>query len=161
MGFFTSFIIICFLGFFSHLWYHKYGLSKGHLAWISYYTLFVIAGFLILDVLIYIGALDFIFPFLNQLVPWLNIDNGKDFMWNSFQIFGLDWNVNYNDPNLKFIALLLFLSYPMWYFSFKDFSRKLFGGNRNRPFEKGLWYLFARVKKAKKGEKIAEPPKMT
>ena len=161
MGFFTSFLIICFLGLFSHRWYRKYGLSKGHLAWISYYTLLIVGGFLILDIFIYVGVFNFCFPILNQLIPWLNIENGKDFMWNSFKLIGIDWNIDFRDTNLNFVAILLFLCYPTWFFSFKDISRKWFGGNKNRPHERGLWYLFESVKPPKKEEKIAKMPKET
>lgn len=73
-------------------------------------------------------------------------------MWNSLKIFGIDWNINYNDSGLNIIALILFLSFPLWYFAFKDLSRKLFGGNRNRPYEKGLMYLFTSNKPENRDE---------
>jgi len=156
MGFFTSFLIICVLGLFSHHWYHKHGLSKGHLAWISYYTLLVIGGFLILDILIYVGVFNAFFQAINSIIPWITIENGKDYMWNSFKIIGIDWNINHEDNNLKYIAVLLFISYPTWFFAFKDISRKWFGGNRNRPHEKGLWYLFSSNKSPKNNNKMSK-----
>jgi len=157
MGFFVSFILICFLGFFSHHWYHKYGLSRGKLAWIFYFGVISIGSILLFNILIYIGSLDFIFPILNA-IPWIDIDSGKDLMWNSLLIIGIDWNINYNNNGLNFIAWILFLSYPIWYMAFKDVSRKLFGGNK--PSEKGLWYLLAPTRKPEEKRKAdVESPK--
>jgi hypothetical protein len=155
MGFVLSFIIICLLGLFSHYLYHRYGLKKGHLAWIFYFSASVVIGFLLLDISFYIGLLDPLFLFLNK-IPWIEIKNGKDFMWNSFQLFGIDWKINFNDPNLNFIAIILFLSYPLWFLSFKDLSRKLFGGNK--LYERGLSYFLSRTKKPKQDKKIVKIP---
>ncbi|TXT53278.1 MAG: membrane protein of unknown function [Promethearchaeota archaeon] len=156
MGFFISFLFISFLGFFSHHWYHKYGLSKGKLAWIFYFGVISIGGLLIFNILLYVGIFNFLVPFLN-IFPWISIDSGKDLMWNSFLLVGFDWNINYNDNGLDVIAILLFFSYPMWYMAFKDFSRKFFGGNK--PYEKGLWYLLAPTKKPKENRKVELPKK--
>jgi hypothetical protein len=154
MGFLGSFLLICLLGFFSHLWYHKYGLSKGKLAWIFYFSVVSVGSILIFNILVYIGSFDFIFPLLNK-IPWIIIDSGKDFMWNSLHLIGIDWNIDYNNNGLDFIALILFLSYTPWYMAFKDFSRKFFGGNK--PYEKGLWYLLAPTKKPEERRKVDLP----
>ncbi len=154
MGFLGSFLLICLLGFFSHLWYHKYGLSKGKLAWIFYFSVVSVGSILIFNILVYIGSFDFIFPLLNK-IPWIIIDSGKDFMWNSLLLIGIDWNIDYNNNGLDFIALILFLSYTPWYMAFKDFSRKFFGGNK--PYEKGLWYLLAPTKKPEERRKVDLP----
>jgi hypothetical protein len=66
MGFVTSFLIIIFCAFWSYHLYHRYGLAKGHTAWIAWYAFIVVAGLMILDFIIYIGLLDFVFPLLNQ-----------------------------------------------------------------------------------------------
>jgi hypothetical protein len=153
MGFFLSFIFISLFGFFSHYFYRKFGLKKGHPAWIFYFGLVLIGSFLIPGIFLYIGIFDWIIPFLNSLFPWLNIGNGKDLMWNSLKIMGIDWNIDYNNSALEFIAFILFFSYPLWYFAFKDLSRKLFGGNRNRPHEKGLLYFLTTNKGKSKSPK--------
>lgn len=158
MGFFSSFIILCVLGFFSHYLYHRFGLKKGHLAWIFYFSSFVVIGFLLLDICIYIGLFDPVFLFLNK-ISWVEIENGKDFMWNSFQLFGIDWKINFEDSNLNSIAVLLFLSYPLWFISFKDLSRKIFGGNKF--YERGLLYFLTRTKKPKNGKEIVKIPEGT
>lgn len=158
MGFVTSFIIIINLGFWAYLLYHKFGLSKGHQAWLAWYAILGVGGLMLLDFLIYLGVFDLIFPTLNQ-IPWVNIDNGKDFMWNSFQFLGIDWGIDYNDPGLNWIAIMLILSYPMWFKFFSNGSRMLFGGNK--PYQVGCWYMFAPTKKPKEGEKRAKQPKKT
>ena len=118
MGFVSHFLIIIFFGFWSYLLYRRYGLSKGRMGWLAWYAFIIVGGLMILDLLIYIGLLDFIFPVLNQL-PWVNIDNGVDYMWNSFQLIGVDWGIDYTQPGLTSPAIMLLFTYPMW---FKFFS---------------------------------------
>jgi len=158
MGFVTSFLIIMTAGFWAYNLYHRFGIAKGHQAWLAWYAFIIVGGLMILDLLIYIGVLDFIFPILNQL-EWINIDNGQDFMWNSFQLIGIDWGIEYSSPNLIFIAILIIISYPMWFKFFSNGSRMLFGGNK--PYQLGLWYLMEPTKKPKKDEKIAKTPTET
>ncbi|MHA1149395.1 MAG: hypothetical protein ACTSR8_14255 [Promethearchaeota archaeon] len=155
MGFITTIIIIYLLATFSHRWYHKYGLKKQNIAWIAYFGIVVVLGFLILDVLIYIGLFNFIFPLLNTL-PWVDIENGRDFMWNSFQLFGIDFGLNYNDPGLIPIAILLFLSYLPWYVYAKLLSKILFGGHNS--YEEGYWWALAPTKKPKDEMEIVKAP---
>lgn len=160
MGFISSLLLISFLGFFSHYWYRKFGIAKEKIAWISYFTLFVNLGFLIIDILIYMRIFDgFILPLLNS-IPWVNIENGRDFMWNSFQLLGIDWNINFNETALDSIAIVLFISYPVWFMFFKDFSRKIFGGNEKRPYTKGISYLFTSPKKSENSKMIPKKPKL-
>lgn len=155
MGFFTTYIIIGFLGYFSHKWYHKYGLRKGHVAWIAWYSMIVVTGFLVYDFLMYFGMFDTtIIPLLN-MIPWVNIDNGLDYMWNSFQLFGIDFNIPYDSPGLLSIGILLFLSYLPWYLYFKLLSRQMFGGNKR--FEEGLWWFMGPTKKPKGDEASYAP----
>jgi hypothetical protein len=159
MGFVSTLILIAVCGFLSHYWYRKYGLAKGKLAWISYFTLIVNLGFILLDVLIYMGIFDFVFPFLNN-IPWVSIDNGRDFMWNSFQLFGIYWGINFKMRALDWIGVIMFISYPIWFMFFKDFSRKIFGGNENRPYTRGISYLFTSPKKTKKRDKRVKKPSL-
>lgn len=158
MGFFTSFLFICILALFSHSLYHKYGLPEGHLAWIYYFSLSVVGTFLIIDALIYLGIFDFIFPLINQ-IPWVDISNGKDFMWNSFQLIGINFNINHDGPGMGWLALLLFLSYPMWYGFFKNLSKIIFGGSK--PYQEGVWYIFKPTKKPKENDHVAKTPRKT
>ncbi|MHA1283590.1 MAG: hypothetical protein ACTSQP_13910 [Promethearchaeota archaeon] len=157
MGFITSLLIIAVCGFFSYLLYHKFGLSKGHNAWIAWYAIIIVGGLMILDVLIYFGFLDFIFSYLN-ILPWVNIDNGQDFMWNSFILLGIDWGINYKDPSLIPIAIFLWVSYPMWFKWFSNGSRMLFG---SKAYQRGIWYLLEPTRKPKKEGIYAKQPERT
>ena len=159
MGFVTSFLIIIFCGFWAYFLYHKFGIEKGHQAWIAWYAIIVVGSLMVLDVLIYSGLLDFLFPLLNQL-NWVNIDNGRDFMWNSLHLLGIDWGIDYDDPGLIFIALTLVFSYPMWFKFFSNGSRMLFGGDK--PYQQGLYYLLKPTKKPRAGDDtVAKAPKET
>ncbi|MHA1291880.1 MAG: hypothetical protein ACTSQJ_04330 [Promethearchaeota archaeon] len=158
MGFITSLIVISFCAFWSYYLYHNYGLPKGHKAFVAWYAIVIVGSLMILDTLIYIGVLDFIFPYLNR-IPWVNIDSGRDFMWNSFQFFGIDWGIDYKNDGLNWIAIVLILSYPMWFKWFSNGSRMLFGGNN--PHQRGMWYLFEPTRKPKPEEKIAKQPQKT
>lgn len=141
MGFVSSIILISLLGFFSHYFYRRYGIRRGKLGWIFYYSFFIIGFFLLMDILTYLGTFNFVFPFLN-LIPWISIENGKDMMWNSFQFLGINWNIDVTQNGLHNIAILLFCSYPVWFKFFKDLSRKIFGGKKRRLYERGLSFLF-------------------
>ncbi|TFF97656.1 MAG: hypothetical protein EU547_03690 [Promethearchaeota archaeon] len=142
MGFFTSILLISLFGFFSHYFYKKYGILNGKLGWIFYYSIIVNGGFLIVDLLTYFGLFNSLFPIINRL-PWISIENGKDLMWNSFLLFSIDWNIKVNQQGLNYIAFLLFFSYPIWFKFFKDLSRKFFGGNKRKPYEKGISFLIS------------------
>ena len=155
MGFIESIIIIYILATFSHLWYHKYSLKKGNITWIAHFSMIVVGGFLILDISIYFGVLDFIFPILNNL-SWVEIENGRDFMWNSFQLFGVEFGVNHNDPGLLSIAILLFMSYLPWYVYAKLLSKMTFGGHSS--YEEGYWWGIGPTKKPKEDDYIAKAP---
>jgi len=160
MGFVSSIILICLFGFISHFLYRKYGIHKGKLAWIFYYSFSVIGFFLIIDSLAYLGMCEFMIDILN-LIPWTSIENGKDMMWNSFQLVGIDWNININQQGLDYVAILLMCSYPVWFKFFKDISRKMFGGNKRRPYEKGFSFLISKRQEIDGNkEKIKKPHKV-
>ena len=155
MGFITTYILLTFLGYVSHIFYHKYGLPKGKTAWIAYYSMLTVGGLLLLDILIYIGILDFIFPVLNN-IPWVSIDNGKDFMWNSFQFIGIDFGIIYTNPGMNSLAVIFFLSYVPWYVFGKLNSKIMFGGSRR--YEEGFWWALGPTKKPKKDEVVIKAP---
>lgn len=144
MGFLTSFILISVLGFFAHPIIKKRRPENKSFA--GYYSALVIGGFFILDILIYMGALDWFWNNLSEL-PWITIDSGKDFMWNSFLWLGIDFNVPYASAGLGSIAFVLFLSYTPWYVFWKDGSRMLFG---QKKYQEGYWWALAPIKKPKK-----------
>jgi hypothetical protein len=156
MGFFAAFILIAVLGIYSHYFYHKFGLPKHHLAWIFYYSVIIVGGLMLMGILFYVGVFDNNLISVFNQIPWVDIENGKDYMWNSFQLLGIDWGIDYSGTGLGAMAFLLFLSYPSWYMAFKLISKYIFGGNK--VYQEGLWYVFAPTKKPKKEEKRAKVP---
>ncbi len=158
MSFVASILLINLFGLFSHYFYRKYGILKGRIGMIFYYSIFIIGFFLIVDILLYVGIFNFIFPYLN-VIPWVSIINGKDFMWNSFQLLGIHWNIDFTQKGLDYIAFLLFSSYPIWFKFFKDVSRKLFGGNRRKPYEKGISFLFSHSKYSNEDRRAIRTPR--
>lgn len=158
MGFVTSFLLICFFGFWAYWFYHKVGIPKDHQAFVAWYAIIIVGGLMLIDILIYVGIFDFVFPYLNAL-SWINIESGKDFMWNSFQLIGIDFGINYKDASLNWIAMMIFLSYPMWFKFMSNGSRMLWGGNQ--PYYVGAWYLFEPTKTPEKGQEFAKTPGKT
>jgi hypothetical protein len=145
VGFLTSYIIITILGVLSHKLYHT--IRPNHKGFIAYYSFFSIFGILLIDVLIYLGVFDFILPMLNQL-PWIAADpipDGKDLMWNSLRLIGINFNI-IHQSGLNSIAVVLFLSYAPWFSMMKDGSRMLFG---QKSYQEGYSWALKPLKKPK------------
>jgi len=140
MGFVDSYMLIMILGFFSHKFYQK--IRPKNKTFIAWYSILIVAFFMIFDILIYIGLFDNIL----SRIPWSNIQNGKDFMWNPFMILGLDFNITYNSLGFDWIATLLFLSYAPWYLWAKNLSQFVFG---NRSYSGGWWWIVSPITKPK------------
>jgi len=160
MGFITSFLIIAFFGFWVYHLYHTWALPRGHEAFVAWYAFVVVAGFMIFDFLMYVGLFNTtLIPLLN-LIPWVNggIVDGRDFLWNSGILIGIDFGI-VPTQNMDMIAYLILISYPMWFKWFSNGSRMLWGGNE--PHQCGQWYLFEPTKKPKGDEKVAVTPKET
>lgn len=147
MGFIVTYILIAILGLFAHPIIRKR--RPGNKSFAGYYSALVIGGFFILDILIYAGAFNWFWDLISNL-PWITIDNGQDFMWNSFLWLGVDFNVPYTSAGLHSIAVVLFLSYTPWYVFWKDGSRMLFG---QKSYQEGYWWALAPIKKPKHDKK--------
>ena len=80
-------------------------------------------------------------------------------MWNSFQLIGVKFGINYDGTGMGWTALLLFLSYPIWYGFFKNLSKIIYGGSK--AHEEGIWYIFKPTRKPKKNEWVAKVPRKT
>ena len=144
MGFITTYVILSILGLFASSVIKKY--KKNHKGISAYYTVLAISILLILDILIYFGALDILWNIISTNIWWINIDCGRDFMWNSFLWTSLDFGIDYTNVGLNSLALILFVSYIPWFTYAKNWSRMLFG---NKPYQKGFWWILTPVKKPK------------
>jgi hypothetical protein len=143
MGFIDSIIVLFFLGWISSFLYRKY-LRKRNKDWLAFLAIIFIGGFLIVDFLIYLGFINILW--LNNL-PWINIpvssESGIYFMWNSFLIIGIDYNI-IPVPGLNSIAILIFLSYPLWFNLGRKLGRLLHGYYTH---EEGLLWMLKSGKK--------------
>ncbi|MHA1792080.1 MAG: hypothetical protein ACTSVI_05500 [Promethearchaeota archaeon] len=139
MGFFESFIIVSIFGFSANLLGKKY--RRTHKTFPFWWAFFSVFGMLAIDFSIYIGLLDSIVIFMNQQISWFSITSGKDFMWNSFSLFGAGKYIS-PAPGMDLIAAVLFLSYPAWFIFNKSISAFLFGVKSN---EEGMTYLLRKI----------------
>lgn len=126
MGFIESIIVLFALGWISSFLYKKY-LRKKNKDWLFFLTVIIILSFWTLELLIYLEKISM--AWLNFL-PWVNITNtaqsGSYFLWNSFLIFGIDFGINLV-PGMVSVAIIIFLSYPLWYHLGVKFGRILHG----------------------------------
>lgn len=122
MSFIDAYILLSIAGFFSHKIYQTIR-KKGHKSFIAYYSFFIILGFLILDLFIYLGFFDIL---INTIYNNRFID-GKDYMWSPFSLFSLDIDINIQGSGQNWLAFLLFASYPCWFLYWKNISKYLFG----------------------------------
>ena len=145
MGFLTSYLIISILGVLSHKIYHN--IRPKNKGFIAYYSFIAIYGILAIDVLTYLGVFDFILPLFNQ-IPWIASDpivDGKDLMWNSLRLIGINFNI-IHQSGLNVIAVVLFMSYAPWFIMMKDGSRMLFG---QKSYQEGYSWALKPLKKPK------------
>ncbi|HUY00193.1 MAG TPA: hypothetical protein VMV49_11600 [Candidatus Deferrimicrobium sp.] len=114
MGFIDSIILLILFGWLSSLLYRKY-LRKRNKDWLVFLGILILLGFWIVEILLYVGIIDMYW--LNS-IPWINIPmgipSGQYYLWNSFLIFGINFGIM-PTPELASIAIVLFLSYPLWY----------------------------------------------
>ncbi|MHA1292801.1 MAG: hypothetical protein ACTSQJ_09065 [Promethearchaeota archaeon] len=114
MGFVESIILLFMLGWLSSYLYKKY-LRKKNKDWLAFLSIIILISFWIIDITIYFGIFKIIW--INN-IPWVKIpDNdlsGSYFMWNSFILFGIDFKIS-PEPGMISIAILIFISYPLWF----------------------------------------------
>ena len=152
MGFLTSLILMFVFGWINSYLYRKY-LRKKNKDWIVFLAIIFIGGFWIIDILIYIEIIDM--TWLN-ILPWVNIpsvDKGEYFMWNSFMVIGINFEITYQS-GMDIIAIFLLISYIMWYYLGSKLGKLAHG---YRPYQQGVYWLFRPTKKViKEGEKLKE-----
>jgi hypothetical protein len=142
MGFVTHCIVMFLCGLIgAYLYSHK--LRKKNHAWSGYLAMICIFTVLLWGILIYTEVIP-IAAMVNWL-PWVDVTNGKDWMWNSFQLIGVDLGVIF-EPGMNSLAVILFISYPTFYAFGADGGRMLFG---RKTYEEGYMWGLAPLKKPK------------
>ena len=143
MGFITQMIFIFLSGIWSARIYSRKLRAKNK-DWSAFLWLIFNVGTLIWGILLYFELI----PIANLVnwIPWVNVGGGKDWMWNSFQIFGIDFGLIYSN-SLDPIAIALFFTYPALYLLGTDGGRMLYG---KRTYEEGYWWALKPIKKPEK-----------
>ena len=143
MGFISSMILLFLLGWISSYLYRKY-LRKRNKDWLFFLGAIILLSFWFVDILIYVGIIDMLW--LNS-IPWINIPlsvpSGQYYLWNSFLIFGIDFNLT-PIPEMMSIAIILLISYPLWFKAGLKVGRILHGYYTH---EEGILWLLKSPKK--------------
>jgi hypothetical protein len=142
MGFATQCMLLFFCGLFGARLYARKLRKKSH-AWSGYLWMLSNFGMWLWGILLYLNVIPI--ALLVNWIPWVEVENGKDWMWNSFQLLGVDFGVHYQS-GMDHLAVILFLSYPMWYLFGQDGGRMLFG---RKNYEEGYMWALALLKKPK------------
>ncbi|MHA2283731.1 MAG: hypothetical protein ACXAC5_23050 [Promethearchaeota archaeon] len=142
MGFIEGLILSFVAGWLNSYFYRKY-LRRRNKDWIVFLALIFLSTLWVIEILIYFDIIDM--RWLNFL-PWVNIplnNKGKYFLWNSFIVFGLDYNIT-QQPGMELIAGFLLISYLFWYY-FGSKLGKVFHGYK--PYQQGRYLIFRPIKK--------------
>lgn len=144
---------------FSALIYRKY-LRKRNKASVVYMGYIVCGGTLLLDLLIYTNILD-VTPLLNAY-PLITLppgaDPGKFWMFNPLVCFGIPWfaQVNPSGPGYDLLALILFISYYLFYDQGLNLGRMFYG---RYTYQRGYWYVLRPTRNIKKRREKLEAKK--
>jgi len=155
MGFIEGLILSFAIGWLNSYLYRKY-FRKRNKDWIVFLAVIFLSAIWTIDILIFLEVIDV--TWLNFL-PWINIpsiDKGKYFLWNSFIIFGIDFQIT-QQPGMDLIASFLLISYLFWYYFGSKLGKVAHG---YRTYQQGHYLIFRPVKKfIKEREKRLEDSK--
>lgn len=142
MGFLEGLILSFAAGWINSYLYRKY-LRKRNKDWIVFLAVIFLSILWMIDSLIYFDIINM--TWLNFL-SWVNLPSigyGKYFLWNSFLVFGVDFQINHQ-PGMEVIAGFLLISYLFWYY-FGSKLGKVFHGYRT--YQQGQYLIYRPVKK--------------
>ncbi|NHJ25466.1 MAG: hypothetical protein EAX89_12865 [Candidatus Lokiarchaeota archaeon] len=142
MGYIESLIISFSIGWVNSYLYRKY-LRRRNKDWIVFLAFFYLVSIWGIEILIYNDF--FNIKFLNGL-PWIDLPSsepGKYYLWNSFILFGLDYNI-IPQPGMESISVFLSISYLFWYYFGSKIGKVLHG---YKTYQGGLYLIIRPVKK--------------
>ncbi|NVM35493.1 MAG: hypothetical protein HWN81_07845 [Candidatus Lokiarchaeota archaeon] len=142
MGFVEGLILSFAAGWINSYLYRKY-LRKRNKDWIVFLAVIFLSVLWIIDSLIFFDKINM--TWLNFL-PWVSIpsiDPGKYFLWNSFIVFGIDFQINHQ-LGMEVIACFLLFSYLFWYYFGSKLGKVIHG---YRTYQQGHYLIFRPVKK--------------
>ncbi|GAH22415.1 unnamed protein product [marine sediment metagenome] len=142
MGFVEGLILSFVGGWINSYLYRKY-LRKRNKDWIVFLAVTFLSLLWTIDGLIYFNIIDM--KWLNFL-PWVDIpsvNQGKYFLWNSFLVFGIDFQITHQ-PGMELIASVLLISYLFWYYFGSKLGKVVHG---YKTYQQGHYLIFRPVKK--------------
>ncbi|MCK4370072.1 MAG: hypothetical protein KAW03_03315 [Candidatus Lokiarchaeota archaeon] len=142
MGFVEGLILSFVGGWINSYLYRKY-LRKRNKDWIVFLAVTFLSLLWTIDGLIYFNIIDM--KWLNFL-PWVEIpsvNQGKYFLWNSFLVFGIDFQITHQ-PGMELIASVLLISYLFWYYFGSKLGKVVHG---YKTYQQGHYLIFRPVKK--------------
>lgn len=142
MGFVEGLILSFVGGWINSYLYRKY-LRKRNKDWIVFLAVTFLSLLWTIDGLIYFNLIDM--KWLNFL-PWVEIpsvNQGKYFLWNSFLVFGIDFQITHQ-PGMELIASVLLISYLFWYYFGSKLGKVVHG---YKTYQQGHYLIFRPVKK--------------
>jgi hypothetical protein len=142
MGFFTQIIIISVASIFGMRLYSKKLRAKNK-DWNAFMFMILMAVMYGWGILVYTN----IIPIANLVnwLPWVDVEDGRDWMWNSFQLLGYDSGIIHQE-GMNWIAVLIFMSYPAVCLFNASAGMQLFG---RKTYEEGFMWALSPVKKPK------------
>ena len=155
MGFMTQIAVLFFAGIFS-AWIYSRKLRKRNKDWNQFLWMLWDGAIIVWGLLLYFNVIPI--ATLVNWIPWVHVANGNDWMWNSFQLLGIDFGI-VGTATMDPIACILFLCYPAIYHFGGDVGRMLYG---RRSTEGGLWWALEPLHKpqsVKDAEKAAKKAK--
>jgi len=142
MGFAEGLILSFAVGWINSYLYRKY-LRKRNKDWIVFIAVIFLTTLWTIDGLIYFDIINM--TWLNVL-PWVEIpsnDQGKYFLWNSFIVFGIDFQIDHQ-AGMHIIAFFLMVSDLFWYYFGSKVGKVVHG---YKTYQQGHYLIFRPVKK--------------
>jgi len=143
MGFVSTIVYLLVVGFIVQAWYRK-SLRDKHKDAKYLIGLILVFAIWVFQLLVYLE----IFPYptlLSRVLPWIPAQTGRTWLWNSWQF----WEFTGAQPAFAMpagagqFAVMLVLSYPLWYFFGIWLGKIIFG---DKTYQRGASWLFQREK---------------
>ncbi|MBN2153409.1 MAG: hypothetical protein JW839_18285 [Candidatus Lokiarchaeota archaeon] len=140
MGFVSTIAYMLVAGFVVQLWYRRSLRARWKDAKFFIGNV-IIAATWILQYLVYIDVLP-LPAVLSAAFPWIPPQSGRTWMWNSWQFWQFGGGQALLDipAGMSQVAVMLALSYPLWYFLGIWIGRCAFG---NKSYQHGALWLFS------------------
>lgn len=138
MSFILSVVVVSILGFWSQKIYQKYR-KKGTKGFIAWFNVVVPVVVMLIELLLYLG----VFDGLIASIYAGRFASGKEFFWNPFSLFGVDFNIIPSNAGYHWIAAIIVLCYPAVYLFWNIISKYIFG---TRSYSGGWWWVLKPLK---------------